>query len=137
MTRRRGSRRVIAPDVGVGDEIARYYFAQLAAGVVGSSLSSSPLFFFTVVVPNQHFLHTRGVCHRDLKPENILLDAAGILKISDFGLSSVFRINGTGKTRMLTERCGSLPYVAPEVRVIVLIRVRSRSYGGCTSDWPR
>ena len=94
-------------------------------------------FFFTVVVPNQHFLHTRGVCHRDLKPENILLDAAGILKISDFGLSSVFRINGTGKTRMLTERCGSLPYVAPEVRVVVLMRVCSRSCGGCTSDWPR
>jgi serine/threonine-protein kinase CHEK1 len=69
-----------------------------------------------------------------------MLDAAGTLKISDFGLCSVFRIEdkatgqssisvalrgveaeikdddiGKKKTRQLTERCGSLPYVAPEV----------------------
>lgn len=66
------------------------------------------------------------MCHRDLKPENLLLDAAGTLKISDFGLSAVFKQKETGKTRPLTERCGSLPYIAPEVcgtsRLDVLIR---------------
>jgi len=65
----------------------------------------------------QNYIHSQGVCHRDLKPENLLLDAAGRLKISDFGLSSVFKLKDSGKTRMLTERCGSLPYVAPEVRL--------------------
>jgi len=50
-----------------------------------------------------------------LKPENLLLDVAGRLKISDFGLCSVFRHKESGKTRLLTERCGSLPYVAPEL----------------------
>ena len=52
---------------------------------------------------------------RDLKPENILLDAAGTLKISDFGLSAVYKLKESGKTRLLNERCGSMPYVAPEV----------------------
>lgn len=57
------------------------------------------------------------MCHRDLKPENLLLDGASTLKISDFGLSAVFRLKESGKTRALTERCGSLPYVAPELSV--------------------
>ncbi|KAF4586107.1 Chk1 protein kinase [Pleurotus pulmonarius] len=85
----------IAPDEGVGDEVAHYYFLQLVAGM--------------------EYIHSEGVCHRDLKPENLLLDAAGTLKISDFGLSAVFRLKQSGKTRTLTERCGSLPYVAPEL----------------------
>lgn len=65
----------------------------------------------------QDYIHRQGVCHRDLKPENLLLDIAGTLKISDFGLSAVFKLKDTGRTRSLTERCGSLPYVAPEVGV--------------------
>ncbi|KII86236.1 hypothetical protein PLICRDRAFT_43812 [Plicaturopsis crispa FD-325 SS-3] len=87
----------IAPDVGVGEDVAHLYFNQLIAGM--------------------DYIHSQGVCHRDLKPENILLDSAGTLKISDFGLSSVFRLKDSGKTRPLTERCGSLPYVAPELNV--------------------
>ncbi|KAJ7321709.1 kinase-like domain-containing protein [Mycena albidolilacea] len=85
----------IAPDIGVGDEVAHFYFNQLIAGM--------------------DYIHREGVCHRDLKPENLLLDVAGTLKISDFGLSSVFKLKDSGRTRTLTERCGSLPYVAPEL----------------------
>ncbi|KAK7007869.1 kinase domain-containing protein [Favolaschia claudopus] len=85
----------IAPDVGLGDEVTHFYFNQLIAGM--------------------EYIHKEGVCHRDLKPENLLLDVAGKLKISDFGLSSVFMLKGSGRTRTLTERCGSLPYVAPEL----------------------
>ncbi|KAH9994618.1 CAMK/CAMKL/CHK1 protein kinase [Russula vinacea] len=85
----------IAPDVGVGEDVAHFYFLQLLSGLT--------------------YIHVEGVCHRDLKPENILLDAAGKLKISDFGLCSVYKLKESGRTRMLTERCGSLPYVAPEL----------------------
>ncbi|KAI5122878.1 hypothetical protein M0805_003330 [Coniferiporia weirii] len=85
----------IAPDVGLEDDLAQFYFNQLVAGL--------------------NYVHEQGVCHRDLKPENLLLDVAGRLKISDFGLCAVFRHKESGKTRLLTERCGSLPYVAPEL----------------------
>ncbi|KAH9939294.1 CAMK/CAMKL/CHK1 protein kinase [Epithele typhae] len=85
----------IAPDVGLKENIAHWYFTQMMKGLI--------------------YLHEQGVCHRDLKPENLLLDAAGTLKISDFGLSAVYKIKETGQTRMLKDRCGSLPYIAPEL----------------------
>ena len=65
----------------------------------------------------QEHIHSKGIAHRDLKPENLLLAANGNLKISDFGLCAVFRHKD--KTRLLSGRCGSLPYVAPEVSVLV------------------
>ncbi|ORX37650.1 kinase-like domain-containing protein [Kockovaella imperatae] len=83
----------IAPDVGIPDDLANFYFAQMASGI--------------------EFIHQRGIAHRDLKPENLLLAANGNLKISDFGLCAVFKHKG--KTRLLSGRCGSLPYVAPEL----------------------
>ncbi|WWD20357.1 hypothetical protein CI109_104833 [Kwoniella shandongensis] len=83
----------IAPDVGVPEDLAKFYFAQMAAGM--------------------EYIHSKGIAHRDLKPENLLLAANGNLKVSDFGLCAVFRHKG--KERLLSGRCGSLPYVAPEL----------------------
>ncbi|KAJ7114788.1 kinase-like domain-containing protein [Mycena epipterygia] len=85
----------IAPDIGVGDEVAHFCFNQLISGM--------------------DYIHKEGVCHRDLKPENLLLDATGTLEISGFGLSSVFKLKETGRARPLTDRCRSLPYAAPEL----------------------
>ncbi|KIJ41776.1 hypothetical protein M422DRAFT_31609 [Sphaerobolus stellatus SS14] len=42
---------------------------------------------------------------------DLLLDVTGRIKMSDFGLCSVFRYKN--QTRNLTEQCGSLPHVAP------------------------
>ena len=75
----------------------------------------------------QQYIHDQGVCHRDLKPENLLLDVAGRLKISDFGLCSVFCHKESGRVRLLTERCGSLPYVAPEV-CVHFVPIRSQKW---------
>jgi serine/threonine protein kinase len=72
----------------------------------------------------QSFLHGKGIAHRDLKPENLLLAVNGNLKISDFGLCAVFRHKG--KSRLLSGRCGSLPYVAPEVSSLEQERLNSQ-----------
>ncbi|XP_049525522.1 serine/threonine-protein kinase grp-like isoform X3 [Dermacentor silvarum] len=85
----------IEPDCGVDQGVAQKYFKQIMSGV--------------------EYLHSKGVAHRDLKPENILLDANDNIKISDFGLATVFRFRG--EERLLVKRCGTLPYIAPEVLV--------------------
>ncbi|KAJ1452521.1 kinase-like domain-containing protein, partial [Pelagophyceae sp. CCMP2097] len=56
------------------------------------------------------FLHTLGIMHLDLKPLNLLLDARGVVKVADFGLSisKSEAVRGDGLV------VGSLPYMAPE-----------------------
>ncbi|KAK7590665.1 hypothetical protein V9T40_002278 [Parthenolecanium corni] len=83
----------IEPDVGMPQSEAQRYFRQLISGV--------------------EYLHSKGIVHRDLKPENLLLDGSGNLKISDFGMATYFRIDN--RVRKLTNQCGTLPYIAPEV----------------------
>ncbi|XP_016361595.1 serine/threonine-protein kinase Chk1-like [Sinocyclocheilus anshuiensis] len=83
----------IEPDVGMPEKEAHRFFQQLVAGV--------------------EYLHSVGITHRDIKPENILLDDKDNLKISDFGLATMFR--NRGRERALTRLCGTLPYVAPEL----------------------
>jgi calcium/calmodulin-dependent protein kinase I len=61
------------------------------------------------------YLHDRNICHRDLKPENILLatpEPDAELKITDFGLS---KISALPDDFLMTTRCGTPGYVAPEV----------------------
>ena len=83
----------IESDVGVGEDVAHFYFTQLIAAV--------------------DYMHSKGIGHRDLKPENILLSANGNLKIADFGLATLFQYKGNRK--LCTTCCGSPPYTAPEV----------------------
>lgn len=60
------------------------------------------------------YLHSMGVAHRDIKPENLLLDGRGHIKITDFGVSDVFRMCWEKKTHLSKGLCGSEPYIAPE-----------------------
>ena len=53
------------------------------------------------------------MAHRDIKPENLLLTDDDTLKLSDFGMATVFRHQG--KERLLERRCGTTAYCAPEM----------------------
>ncbi|XP_051903123.1 serine/threonine-protein kinase Chk1 [Hippocampus zosterae] len=83
----------IEPDVGMPEKDAHRFFQQLVAAV--------------------EYLHGIGITHRDIKPENILLDDKDNLKLTDFGLATMFRFKG--KERPMNRLCGTLPYVAPEL----------------------
>uniref|UniRef100_A0A0K0D0S3 non-specific serine/threonine protein kinase n=1 Tax=Angiostrongylus cantonensis TaxID=6313 RepID=A0A0K0D0S3_ANGCA len=83
----------IEPDVGMPPVKAQFYFRQLLHGL-------------------QH-IHSMGVVHRDIKPENLLLTGQDVLKISDFGMATVFR--HSGHERMLNAACGTMPYASPQV----------------------
>ena len=83
----------IEPEIGMPEHQAQYFFHQLMSAV--------------------NYLHHRGVAHRDIKPENLLLTDTDVLKLSDFGMATVFRHQG--KERLLERRCGTTAYCAPEM----------------------
>ncbi len=85
------------------------------------------------VVEGLSYCHSKGIFHRDLKPENLLLDLQGNIKISDFGLSTLY-VGGTeggttsnDRVELLHTTCGTPNYVAPEV-------LENRGYDGRQAD---
>ncbi|KAI8349484.1 kinase-like domain-containing protein, partial [Mortierella sp. GBAus27b] len=69
---------------------------------------------FKQLINGVAYLHSMGVAHRDIKPENLLLDGNGRLKITDFGVSDVFRMGWEKSPHLSRGLCGSEPYIAPE-----------------------
>ncbi|KAG0257182.1 serine/threonine-protein kinase HAL4/sat4 [Mortierella polycephala] len=69
---------------------------------------------FKQMIHGVAYLHSMGVAHRDIKPENLLLDSQGRIKITDFGVSDVFRMCWESTPHLSKGLCGSEPYIAPE-----------------------
>eukprot|EP01031_Cornospumella_fuschlensis_P027097 gene27097-32740_t len=83
---------------------------------------------FRQILTGLHYLHSLGVVHRDLKLDNILMAGSGAnseMKIADFGLSALVRIDEGGydpeesgkrkNYRVLKDMWGTKEYFAPEV----------------------
>ena len=68
--------------------------------------------------------NVHGLVFRDIKPENFLWTDQGHLKLSDFGLAAFC---DEGEEDSLTERCGTVSFLAPEV-------IRQR-YGQSCDVW--
>ena len=70
--------------------------------------------YFQQIISGVSFCQLQHIAHRDLKLENILLDVNLNVKISDFGLSGLFKFDNTNVNLMHTT-CGTVNYLAPEV----------------------
>ena len=57
------------------------------------------------------YLHSKNILHRDLKLGNVMVDAAGNMKIGDFGFAT--QLSGSDERKYTM--CGTPNYIAPEV----------------------
>ncbi|GMK59258.1 hypothetical protein CspeluHIS016_0702730 [Cutaneotrichosporon spelunceum] len=87
-------------------------------------------FFTAQILKGLAYLHDKNIWHRDLKGDNILVDANGVCKISDFGISRQTQdaydsyANGTSMK-------GSVFWMAPEI----IQPQGKRSYSGKVDIW--
>lgn len=71
---------------------------------------------FTKLCAALRHAHERGIVHRDVKPSNILVDAAGTVKLADFGLACTAESSGSlSQLTSAGDGLGTPYYLAPEM----------------------
>jgi NIMA (never in mitosis gene a)-related kinase len=70
------------------------------------------------------YVHERKIVHRDLKPENIFKTKSGVIKLGDFGVSTVLA-HTCGKA---STDIGTPLYISPEI-------LRGEKYDASTDVW--
>ncbi|KAK6163150.1 hypothetical protein DH2020_002991 [Rehmannia glutinosa] len=85
----------------------------------GALNPSTAISFALDIARGMAYLHSEPnvVIHRDLKPRNVLLvnTSADHLKVGDFGLSKLIRVQHSHDVYKMTGETGSYRYMAPEV----------------------
>ena len=59
-------------------------------------------------------LKKNNIAHRDIKPDNILIDLQGRVKLCDFGISKIFKINHNNN-KICNDIVGTPAFIAPEI----------------------
>ncbi|GLT84987.1 hypothetical protein SLE2022_031910 [Rubroshorea leprosula] len=113
------------------DESKLYIFLELVT--LGSLLSlyqtynlkdSQVSFYTRQILHGLKYLHDRDVVHRDIKCANILVDASGSVKLADFGLAKVTKLNDVKSCK------GTAFWMAPEV-----VNRKNQGYGLPADIW--
>ncbi|GLT41370.1 hypothetical protein SLA2020_154400 [Shorea laevis] len=113
------------------DESKLYIFLELVTR--GSLLSlyqrynlkdSQVSFYTRQILHGLKYLHDRDVVHRDIKCANILVDACGSVKLADFGLAKVTKLNDVKSCK------GTAFWMAPEV-----VNLKKQGYGLGADVW--
>lgn len=71
--------------------------------------------YFKQLMTGLSYIHSKGIAHKDIKLENLLIDEEDNLKISDFGVSELFKMELALEKSLCSGFQGSPPYLAPEI----------------------